>query len=87
MEHTPERPTQNEVVEKDMTYSPSSGTETEELQHDDQSSPALADPDIDASRITTLPGTGGPDDSGDIDSDLNPAEVVQRQSNESPKKE
>jgi hypothetical protein len=57
----------NDLTRKDMTYSPSSGRETEEMQHDASSSKALDDPDIDEDRITSLPGTGGPDDVGEID--------------------
>ncbi|MFB2555330.1 hypothetical protein [Herbiconiux liangxiaofengii] len=57
----------NDLTRKDMTYSPSSGRETDELQHDAAGSQALDDPDIDQSRITSLPGTGGPDDVGEID--------------------
>lgn len=40
--------------------------ETEELQDDPQDSPALQQ-DIDTSKVKLLPGTGGPDDDGDID--------------------
>jgi hypothetical protein len=56
-----------DLTRKDVTYSPSSGRETEELQHEAGESAALDDPDIDASRVTSLPGTGGPDDVGEID--------------------
>jgi hypothetical protein len=55
------------LTRKDQTYSPSSGRETEELQHDAGGSAALDDPEIDSSRVTSLPGTGGPDDVGEID--------------------
>jgi len=52
--------------EKDTTYSPASDTDTERLQEEAGSSPAFDDPDIDRSAIKVLPGTGGPDDEGDI---------------------
>jgi hypothetical protein len=51
-------------VEKDMTYSPASDTETEQLQH--TTVPAIDDGDIDLDQVKVLPGTGGPDDGGDI---------------------
>lgn len=50
--------------QKDTSYSPSSGQETEELQRDGRDSEAL-DEDVDAAEVITLPGTGGPDDAGD----------------------
>jgi hypothetical protein len=52
---------------KDMRYSPASDTDTEELQDDQPDSPALDDPEIDADAVNVLPGTGGPDDEGDVD--------------------
>jgi hypothetical protein len=55
-----------EQTGKDMSYSPSSGRETEELQDSPQSQ-ALDDHDIDAANVNLLPGTGGPDDVGDIE--------------------
>ena len=57
---------------KDMSYSPSSARETEELQ-DAPDSAALDDADIDPDDVKVLPGTGGPDDVGDIDVD--PGEI------------
>ena len=61
--------TEQQVVEKDTNESPSSDATTEALQEDQDSSPALADPDIESDDVTTLPGTGGPDDEGDVDVD------------------
>jgi hypothetical protein len=58
----------NEQLVKDRSYAPSSGRETERLQHD-QSVPD----DVDASAVATLPGTGGPDDTGDVEVD--PADI------------
>jgi len=59
----------NDELAKATNESPQSDTDTEELQENPSGSPALDDPDIDDSRVTTLPGTGGPDDEGDIDVD------------------
>ena len=49
--------------------SPSSERETETLQKHPRSSPATTDEDIDADSIKVLPGTGGPDDTGDVETD------------------
>jgi hypothetical protein len=57
----------NKNLEKDMSYSPASDSETEELQ--DSTVPAAVDSEIDYSKVKTLPGTGGPDDGGDIEVD------------------
>lgn len=57
------------TVEKDVSYSPGSGRETEEAQEDPGGSAHFDDPEIDASKVTTLPGEGGPDDVGEIDVD------------------
>ncbi|MFB2599618.1 hypothetical protein ACEXQE_17645 [Herbiconiux sp. P17] len=57
------------TVQKDMSYSPSSGRETEQAQGDPRTSAHLDDPDIDASAVKSVPGVGGPDDAGDIDVD------------------
>ena len=54
--------------EKDANNAPNSITSTEELQRNPEDSPAL-DQDVDASAVKTLPGTGGPDDEGDIEVD------------------
>ena len=58
--------------EKDANNAPNSIESTQELQRDPKGSPAL-DQDIDASAVKTLPGTGGPDDEGDIE--VNPDEL------------
>ena len=58
--------------EKDTNNAPNSIDSTEELQRDPEGSPAL-DQDVDSSAVKTLPGTGGPDDEGDIEVD--PAEL------------
>lgn len=57
----------NDTVDRrDSNYSPGSDTDTRALQEDQHGSPALADPEIDRSAVKTLPGTGGPDDEGDV---------------------
>ena len=61
-----------EQTDKDVSYSPSSGQETEQLQ-DSPDSAALDDADIDPADVNVLPGTGGPDDVGDVDVD--PGEI------------
>lgn len=60
-------------VRKDRSYSPSSGRETEELQRE----PTIDD----APGNGQLPGTGGPDDGGDIgvpDDDIDAAVIRER---------
>ena len=61
--------TEQQVVEKDTNNSPLSDVSTKELQDSATTSPALADPEIDQSNVHALPGTGGPDDEGDIEVD------------------
>ena len=57
-----------EQTGKDVSYSPASGRETEQRQASPDSA-ALHDPDIDDDDVNVLPGTGGPDDVGDVDVD------------------
>ena len=52
---------------KDRTYSPGSETETAAKQSDPV--PDTVDHDIDRDDITVAPGTGGPDDVGDVEVD------------------
>ncbi|MGY6496967.1 MAG: hypothetical protein ACXIUP_01950 [Microcella sp.] len=52
-------------TQKDTAYSPSSDRETEAKQDGHETH---ADPDA-ARKATVLPGTGGPDDVGDIEVD------------------
>ena len=47
--------------------SPSSGRETEQKQQDPL--PETLDDDIDPGDVRVVPGTGGPDDGGDVDVD------------------
>lgn len=58
---------ERESLRKDTSYSPASETETQRKQEDPL--PETIDDDIDASGITVVPGTGGPDDGGDIEVD------------------
>jgi hypothetical protein len=56
-----------EQTRKDVSYSPGSEDETAAKQRDPF--PDAIDEDIDASRVRAVPGTGGPDDAGDVDLD------------------
>ena len=64
-----DHPTDAEQTARDRAYSPSSERETEVLQ-DESTGPSV------------LPGTGGPDDQGDIpvppEDDVDPATIVER---------
>lgn len=60
----------DETVQKDMRYSPSSGRETQSAQQYPDDSAHLTDPDIDTAAVKSVPGAGGPDDAGDIDVDV-----------------
>lgn len=57
----------DEAVAKDRSYSPASETETEQKQQDPL--PDTVDDDIDPADVRVVPGTGGPDDVGDVDVD------------------
>ena len=57
----------------DTDYSPSSERETEALQDDQDGSEAFEDPGIDRSEVRLLPGTGDPDDPGDVE--LKPGDI------------
>jgi hypothetical protein len=59
--------TESEQVRKDITYSPASETETQHKQDDPL--PETVDEDISARDVRAVPGTGGPDDVGDVDVD------------------
>ncbi|POH67799.1 hypothetical protein E3O57_02365 [Cryobacterium sp. TMN-39-2] len=54
----------NDQTRKDTSYSPASETETQAKQ--DEAAPSELDPEI-ATRVKVAPGTGGPDDVGDIE--------------------
>ncbi|MEH3089787.1 MAG: hypothetical protein PGN24_09405 [Microbacterium arborescens] len=53
-----------QAVSKDRRYTPGSDTETREKQADGATSP---DADVDDDLVRARPGTGGPDDVGDVD--------------------
>lgn len=56
----------DELTEKDTSYSPASEAETQAKQSDPV--PDSLEPDV-AERVNLAPGTGGPDDPGDVDVD------------------
>jgi hypothetical protein len=56
-----------DAVRKDMSYSPASETETQGKQQDPL--PDTVDDAIDPDDVRVVPGTGGPDDVGDVDVD------------------
>lgn len=58
---------ESDAIRKDETYSPASETETEAKQDDPL--PDTLDDDIDTDQIVVTPGTGGPDDVGDVEVD------------------
>ncbi|GGA63027.1 hypothetical protein GCM10011490_11930 [Pseudoclavibacter endophyticus] len=64
-------PDNDQQIRDDTVYSPSSETETEVKQDEPPTAPV--DDDIDASAVKTAPGTGGPDDVGEVEVD--PADI------------
>jgi hypothetical protein len=58
---------EQQSLRKDMSYSPASEAETQAKQADPL--PDTIDPDIDPDAVRAVPGTGGPDDVGDVDVD------------------
>ena len=68
-----EHPSENDRTEHDTVYSPSSDAETRERQKEPDESAATDDPEIDDDEVKVLPGTGGPDDVGDVE--VNPDEI------------
>lgn len=58
-----------ETVRKDRTYSPSSDEETRARQERPSESPTAKEGDVNEDAVTTKPGTGGPDDAGDVEVD------------------
>lgn len=76
---SPEEQTRN-----DRAYSPSSERETEVFQQDRESEQSREEA---GPEVNQLPGTGGPDDAGDIDvpdEDLNPRLIAERGSDPLP---
>jgi hypothetical protein len=64
-----EKHNEEEIVRKDTNESPTSETDTAVKQTDSVESSATDDGDIDESDVNLLPGTGGPDDVGDVEVD------------------
>lgn len=60
-----------DALSHDTSYSPGSETETQQKQEDGL--PDRVADDVDADRVNVAPGTGGPDDVGDVDVD--PGEI------------
>jgi hypothetical protein len=60
---------EDEIVRKDTNESPTSEVDTEVKQSETVETSATDDSDIDESDVKLLPGTGGPDDVGDIEVD------------------
>lgn len=58
-----------EDLEKDTSYSPSSERDDDVLENESVTDSDGVDSDMDSSEILVLPGTGGPDDVGDIEVD------------------
>jgi hypothetical protein len=68
---------EEDAVRKDRSYSPASETETARKQAEG-SSAAENDPDIDADDVKVEPGTGGPDDVGEVEVDPDDLELPWR---------
>ena len=61
---------EDQILKKDVTYSPESERETRAKQDDPVTvSKTAQDSEVDETQIEVLPGTGGPDDVGEIDVD------------------
>ena len=58
---------ERDTLRKDMSYSPASESETRAKQRDPL--PDTVDDEIDPNDVRVVPGTGGPDDTGDVDVD------------------
>jgi hypothetical protein len=58
---------EEDAVRKDRTYSP--GSESETAQKQDETLAETVDDDIDPDQVQVAPGTGGPDDVGEIEVD------------------
>ena len=74
-EHASDQPTpaaatphsQRDQVDQDTAYSPGSETETQQKQQEHVSDEVAGD--VDESQVQVAPGTGGPDDVGDVEVD------------------
>lgn len=63
-------------VQRDTAYSPASEAETQQKQQNPL--PDTIDDDIDPRNVRAVPGTGGPDDAGDVDVDGDELNLPQR---------
>lgn len=70
---------EQESLRKDMSYSPASESETAQKQRDPL--PETVDDDIDPRDVRAVPGTGGPDDAGDVDVDPDELNLPGREGN------
>ena len=57
------------IVRKDTNESPTSEKDTEVKQSESVESSSAVDGDVDVDENDVLPGTGGPDDVGDVEVD------------------
>lgn len=62
-----------EQLDRDTAYSPGSERETRSRQRRPASSRAVEDPAVPDEKVKLVPGTGGPDDSGDVE--VNPDDL------------
>lgn len=69
----PAPPSGAESVRRDTAYAPGSEAETEQKQ--ENPIPDSIDDDIDTDDVRAVPGTGGPDDVGDVDVDPDDLEL------------
>lgn len=53
----------------ETAYTPSSERETEVLQNPERDAEALREDDVDPDQVKVVPGTGGVDDTGDVEVD------------------
>lgn len=64
-----EKHNEEEIVRKDTNESPTSETDTSVKQTETVETSAREDGDVDEDDVNLLPGTGGPDDFGDVEVD------------------
>lgn len=60
-------PSVSEQTHKDTSYSPGSEDEVEERQDSPSESRATDETEVDEEAVQVLPGTGGPDDVGEVE--------------------
>lgn len=69
---------EREQLRKDLSYSPASEAETAAKQEDPPETPD----DVDADAVRLAPGTGGPDDAGDVEVDRDDLRMPQDRDDE-----